>query len=69
MLVSVVFYDNLATNGLKSTRMQDVIQVLPKVIGKTWNPTLPAFEIVEESDDGLQGQGVKNFIPSNIIDV
>ena len=51
--------------GLKSDRMRDALYKLPKEIAKNQNPTLPAFKNV--SDD-LQGEGVKNIIPSNIID-
>ena len=49
--------------------MQDVIKVLPKVIGKIRMLTLPAIENVGESDDGLHGQGVTTNISSNRIHI
>ena len=41
---------------------------LRKPKAKSRNPTLPAFENVEDSS-ALQGEGVNVSIPSNIIDI
>ena len=54
-------------------RMKDALYELPKTIAKPRNPPLtiqPAEnEESEEKSDDLQGQGVKNIIPTNIIDI
>ena len=47
---------------------------LPKAIKKTRSPllSLPAVEterLEDEHSDDLQGEGMKNFIPSNIVDI
>ena len=46
--------------------MKVALYYLPKEIAKFRNLLLPAIE--NESDD-LQGEGLKNIIPSNIIDI
>ena len=51
--------------GLKSARMRDDLYNLSKEIANIQNPTLAPIEKV--SDD-LQGEVLKNIIPSNIID-
>ena len=73
MLNSVGFYDIISTKGLKSAKMQVVIEVLPKVIQKNRHPPLPTIENVEysyeEVSDDLEGQEIENFfMSSNIID-
>ena len=56
------------TKGLKSARMQDALYSFLNAINKIRNPSLPAVENVEASND-LEGQGIKIIIPSNIIDI
>ena len=57
-------------NELSSAGLKDAVNDLPKAIDKIRNPRLAllADEDIEDSDD-LQGEGVKNFIPSSIIDI
>ena len=51
---------------MKSARMRDALNNLPREIFKIQNPPLPA---IENESDGLQREGVKIIIPSNIIDI
>ena len=67
-LGNVGFYDNIPNVGTKSARMKDAIHVLPKVVAKILNHTLPPIENIEDSNN-LLGQGVKTKIPSNKIDI
>ena len=66
ILKDVGFYDNIPRIGSKAARMKDALYNLPNEIDKIRNPPLPPIEI---ESDKLQGEGVKNFIPSNIIDI
>ena len=66
ILQNVGFYDNIPKIGFKAARMKDALYDLPKAIDKIRNPPLPA---IENESDNLQGEGVKIFIPSNIIDI
>ena len=66
ILKNTGFYSMRHTKGLNSARMRDALNNLPKEIAKSRNPPLPA---IENESDNLQGEGVKNIIPSNIIDI
>ena len=57
------------TKGKKSARMQDATYNLPKEIAKIRNPSLPEIENIQDVSDNLEGEGVKLFITSNIIDI
>ena len=53
--------------------MRNILINLTKAKAEIRNPPLPAIENVEDSheevSDNLQGQGLKNIMPSNIIDI
>ena len=66
ILKNLGFYFKKHTKGLNSARMKDALYSLPNEIDKIRNPPLPEIENVS---DNLEGQGVKNIIPSNIIDI
>ena len=51
---------------IKSKQKTFLSEKLPKLVEEIQNRTFE--EIIDDSDD-LQGQGVKNIIPSNIIDI
>ena len=51
----------------KSKRKLFLTETLPKLVEEIQNRTFE--EITDESDDDLQGEGVKIIIPSNIIDI
>ena len=68
MLENVGIYDNIPKIGLKSLKMIDNLNILPKAIANIRKPSFPVIGNVEDSSD-LQGDGVKIFIPSNIIDI
>ena len=68
ILQNVGFYDNIPRTGLKAARMKDALYNLRQAKDRTRNHPLPAIENVEDSNDS-EGQGVKIFIPSNIIDI
>ena len=63
---NIGFHSIKHTKSLKSARRRDVLYNLPKEITKIRNPPLPA---IENESDNLQEEGVKIFIPSNIIDI
>ena len=63
------FYSMKDTKGLDSARMRDALYNLPKAIAEIRNPLLPAIENIEDVSDNLEGEGLKIFIPSNIIDI
>ena len=65
----VGFYSMTHIKGLKSARIKDALYNLPKAIAELRNPTLQAFENIEDVSDGLQGEGVKLILPSNINDI
>ena len=65
---NVGFYDNIPKMVFKAARMKDALYFLPKAKDKFRIPLLPTIEIVESSSD-LEYQGVKIFMPSNIIDI
>ena len=66
---NVGFSGKTPEKSLKSTRMKDAFYNLPKAIAKIRNPPLPPVEIIEDASDNLQGEAVKIFNPSNIIDI
>ena len=66
ILKNIGFYSIHHVKGMRSSRMQDALYNLPKVVAKIRNP--PIREI-DNNDDNLEGQGVKIIIPSNIIDI
>ena len=68
ILNNVGFYSIKNYTGLKSNRMRDALYDLPKAIATIRNPLLPAIGKVEDSN-GLEGEGIKIIIPSNIIDI
>ena len=65
-LTNVSFYSMTKNKGLKTARMRDALFNLPKETANFRNSTLPTIENV--SDD-LQGEGVKIFIPFNLVDI
>ena len=65
---NVEFFDVIPKIGFITARMKDALDNLPKVKVKIRNPLLPSIENVEDSSD-LEGEGVKDIIPSNIIDI
>ena len=60
------FYSMHHVKGMNSARMQDALYNLPNAVAKIRNPSLPK---IENTEDNLQGEGVKIIIPSNIIDI
>ena len=60
------FYSMRNTKGLKSARMKDALNNLPKETAKIRNRLLPT---IENESDNLEGEGVKIIIRSNIIDI
>ena len=64
------FYSTIHQKALKYARMRDAIFTFPRVIEKSLKPPLasPAIANEDESDD-LQGEGMKNIVPSNVIDI
>ena len=66
ILRNIGFYSMRHRKGLTSARMQDALYNLPDEIAKIRNCPLPTIEI---ESDNLEGEGVKIFIPSNIIDI
>ena len=61
------FYSKRHTKGTKnSKRIKDAFYNRPNVVAKFRNPPLPA---IENTEDNLQGEGVKIIFPSNIIDI
>ena len=68
ILKDVGFYIMRHKKGMKSARMRDAINNLPKEIDKIRKPPSPAIENVEDSRD-LDAPGVEIIIPSNIIDI
>ena len=69
ILENVGFNDIIQKKGLKSARMKDALFIFPKAIAKIHNPSSPAIKNIEDGSDNLQGEGIKIFIPSNIIDI
>ena len=60
-------YRTLLQRGMESARLNDAFYTPMKVLPKISNLSAPklAIENDNESDD-LQGEGMKNIIPSNI---
>ena len=72
ILKDVCFYVMKNTIGLKSARMQEAINFLPKAIDRILNPPLQPIQIIEDSNENesenLQ-EGMKILFPSNITDI
>ena len=69
ILKNVGSYRKIHQWGMNSARLNDAIYTLMKVIPKTSNP--PAPKLANENDkesDYLQGERMKNIIPSNNTD-
>ena len=66
ILINQGFYSMKHTKGLNSASIRDALYHFPKEIAKNRNPRLPA---IENESDKLQGEGVKTFIPSNVIEI
>ena len=66
ILKNIGFYSMRHKKGLNSARMKDALYNLPNELDKIRNPPLPAIEYVSEN---LHGDGLKTFIPSNIINI
>ena len=60
------FYSMKHIKGLNSARYKDAMYNLPRETNKIRNPPLPK---IQNAEDNLQGEGVENIIPSNIIDI
>ena len=66
ILKNIGFFSMHHVKGMNSARMQDALYDLPKAVAKIRNAPLPK---IENTEDNLQGQGLKIIIPSNIIDI
>ena len=67
ILTNVCFYSTHHVRGMNSFRVKDALYNLPKAVEKIRTSPLP--KITDNSDNNLQGEGVKIIIPSNIIDI
>ena len=61
------FCGNVPKIGFNSARKKDALYNFPKEIAKIRNPTLSSIE--NEADSSDLKEGLKIFIPSNIVDV